>query len=92
MKKIIVSFALFICSASAFAVDNSGYVLEPLSGNRLYAEPCSQSPRAPAPASNHCVDGRACPVGYEPVGKYCWDRGFHPCGITCRIDGTLIGG
>jgi len=84
---------LILFASSAFASTETAYVMVPMSpgwGNE-YTDPCPQAPGAPVPANGYCREGQTCPWGYEPVTKYCFNGGFHNCGITCRNDDMYRG-
>lgn len=86
MKKLFLSALVVMCAGSAFATETA-YILQPLYG-RGSVEPCPTAPETPVPANGYCYPDRECPYGYESTPKYCWDGGYHRCGIACVPDGT----
>ena len=94
MKKFFLTALMLTFASSVFAAETE-YVLTPYSygpGNGLYAEPCPQNPSGPTPANGWCAAGQVCPIGYDPVAKYCFGGGLHRCGIACQSNGMYRGG
>lgn len=84
MKTIIVSLLFVMAGMSASAgpgLNRSGYTPEYVAPEYVAACPTAP-PEQPVPASGGCRAGDVCPVGYEPVEKWCWDGSS--CGIQCK--------
>ena len=88
MKTIIASLLLVMAAASAYATTDNASVGPDLkvSYGPDYVEACPMTPpETPAPSSGGCVEGNICPVGYEPVKKWCWEGwSSYDCGIQCK--------
>jgi hypothetical protein len=89
MKKVILVGLMMMFAGGAIASETA-FVLQPIIHSAQFVDPCPDSPDAPTPANGFCAEGSICPVGYDPVAKYCWGGGLHRCGTTCR-DNQMYG-
>lgn len=82
MKTIIASLFLVMAAVSGNATPGlsmSGTAPE-------YVEVCPTTPPPnPVPATGGCREGDICPMGYEPVERWCWDDwSMKVCGVQCK--------